>query len=178
MYFVFCICMTDLLQGSHAWGLFARQLLRIYPASATSQLQDLQGLGWKERAGKVQYSKPFLSMIQQSARKLFKEIVWFHNPHFQVVRAIVVRWAFILSSCLQVGFDFKLGSSWQSLIRMFHFYESLTVALNTLWTCLFSWWTWHSVDGWCLKTSLQTLKLHLFKTTAHTTTHNNHRGEV
>ena len=107
---IFCIiCVMNLLQGSHAWGLFARQLLRVYPPAAAARLQDVQRIGWKERAAKVQYAKPFFLW----------EIVWFNNlqenlflrncviPHFQVVRAIVVRWA---SSCLQVGFDFKLGN--------------------------------------------------------------------
>ena len=43
------------LQGSHAWGVFARQLLHLYP----SRLQAIQQLNWKERAEKVSARKPF-----------------------------------------------------------------------------------------------------------------------
>ena len=108
----------DLLQGSHAWGVFARQLVRIYPSS---RLQDIQHLTWKERAGQVQSARKLYKkiMVQQSARipslkihfmidqsaikSFFKEIIWIQ--HLQVVRAIVVRWAFILSNCLIIPIE-------------------------------------------------------------------------
>ena len=66
------------LQGSHAWGLFARRLLQLYPG----RLQQIQDLSWKEKAAKV----PLLF--------LWKKKCMIQN--LQVVRAIVVRWGSIL----------------------------------------------------------------------------------
>ena len=44
--------MTD-FQGSHAWGVFARHLLQLYP----QRLEAIQQLNWKERADKVSARK-------------------------------------------------------------------------------------------------------------------------
>ena len=43
---------TTSLQGSHAWGVFARRLVELYP----DRLRAIQHLGWRERAGKVMLS--------------------------------------------------------------------------------------------------------------------------
>ena len=43
---------TTSLQGSHAWGVFARRLVELYP----DRLRAIQHLGWRERADKVMLS--------------------------------------------------------------------------------------------------------------------------
>ena len=62
---------TTSLQGSHAWGVFARRLVELYP----DRLRAIQHLGWRERAGKVMLCHLRICFSQS----------------FQVVRAIVVR---------------------------------------------------------------------------------------
>ena len=48
---------TTSLQGSHAWGVFARRLVELYP----DRLRAIQHLGWRERASKVMLS--FKNMV-------------------------------------------------------------------------------------------------------------------
>ena len=43
---------TTSLQGSHAWGVFARRLVELYP----DRLRAIKHLGWRERVGKVMLS--------------------------------------------------------------------------------------------------------------------------
>ena len=45
------------LQGSHAWGVFARRLVELYP----DRLRAIQHLGWRERADKV--ILPYKNMV-------------------------------------------------------------------------------------------------------------------